>query len=54
MYRDARSTEKKKVVFMNFSENRAVYEIMWTELLYSQTGHRGQCSTAHAHWMLDN
>jgi len=32
-----------------FPENRAVYE-MW----YSQTGHRWQYNTAHAHCVLDN
>jgi hypothetical protein len=35
-----------------FSENRAVYEIMWKNW-YSQTGHR-QNNMAHALCMLDN
>jgi len=41
-------------MFNNFSKNRAVYEIMWTELLYSQTGHRWQYNAEYAHCLLDN
>ena len=38
---------------ITFSGNRAIYEIMW-KIWYSQTHHRWQYNTMHAHCMLNN
>jgi hypothetical protein len=42
------------MLIKHFPENRAVCEIMFKKIWYSQTGSRWQYNTTHAHYMLDN
>jgi hypothetical protein len=44
--------EKIKTHILRFSENHAIYEMMW-KIRYSQTDHRWQYHTAHALCMMD-
>jgi len=37
-----------------FVENRAIYEIMWKNILEPDRPQVAICGTAHAHCMLDN
>ena len=54
MFRQScRENQNTFYVRKHFSENRAIYEIIW-KIWYSQTAHRLQCNTVRALWMLDN
>jgi hypothetical protein len=51
-----KAVEKTKTInfkFNNFSENRAVYEIMWKNMVESD-GPQQQYNTAHALCLLNN